>query len=238
MSYKVSLSVSPLPRGARSPGLHPPMPSVVLFFLRYSGRLPPRSFIRLLPCSCCLRPRSLLPLFHSGAFQHLYMNVRPFRLLGVTSSLFCPLRLCPAQRVIFLPAVVNSFCGPQFPCVRIFLKTFSLRHATVARRNIFLQVTANFLRDPQSPQVSSSGSPRRPAARCRPQCRFFIFPEDFTVAPSIGNSQCSTSDSISSGFSSLLFRHASVITWQDIVPFRTSLIFPIQAVIWISFLLG
>jgi hypothetical protein len=49
VSYRASLSVPPLPSYDRCPELHPQLPfAVVLSFLRYRGRLPPRSFIRLL----------------------------------------------------------------------------------------------------------------------------------------------------------------------------------------------
>jgi hypothetical protein len=53
--------------------------------------------------------------------------------------------LCRATpwRVIFLPAA-NSRRGPQFPWVKIFLKTFLLGHATVARQDTFLQAASNF----------------------------------------------------------------------------------------------
>jgi hypothetical protein len=76
--------------------------------------------------------------------------------------------------------------------------TYSLRHATPARRDTFLQAAANFLQDLQIPRVSSFGSPRRPAARCRPRCCFFIVAEDFTAASSVRTSRWSTSDSMSS----------------------------------------
>jgi hypothetical protein len=56
-------------------------------------------------------------------------------------------RATPARRVIFLPAA-NSCRGPQFRWAKDFLKMFLLRHATVARRDTFLQAAANFLRDP------------------------------------------------------------------------------------------
>jgi hypothetical protein len=42
--------------------------------------------------SCHLLPGFLMPLLRSGNFQRLFPNVCPFRLLNVTSSLFCPLR--------------------------------------------------------------------------------------------------------------------------------------------------
>jgi hypothetical protein len=175
--------------------------------------------------SCRLVPGFFIPILHSRPFQHIFLDVRSFGVLGVTSSLFCPLRLCTLRHVTFvlwvilLLAAANSFCGPQFPWVRIFLKTFLLHCVPAARRDIFLQTAANFLWDPQSPRVSSFGSPRRPTARCWPLCRFFIVPKDLTVASSVGTSQCSTSDFTSSGFSYLLSRHSSVVTWQDIVSF-------------------
>jgi hypothetical protein len=62
------------------------------------------------------------------------------------------------------------------------------RHATVAQRDSFLQAATNFLQDSQSPQVSLVGFTRRPAAICRPLCRFFITLEDFTAASSLGTS--------------------------------------------------
>jgi hypothetical protein len=99
-----------------------------------------------------------MPLLLSEHFQRLFPNVCPFWLLGATSSLFCPLRLyslrrvTPAQRVIFMLSPATSFRGPQFLCVQTFLKTIVLRHAIAARRDTFLQVTANFFRDPQSPR--------------------------------------------------------------------------------------
>jgi hypothetical protein len=58
-------------------------------------------------------------------------------------------RATPARRVMFLPAA-NSCRGPQFAWVQNFLKMVLLRHATVARRDTFLQAAASFIRDPQS----------------------------------------------------------------------------------------
>jgi hypothetical protein len=132
---------------------------VVLSFLRHSGSLPPRSFIRLLPRSCSLRPLSRMHFFHSGPFQRLFPNVRPFRVSCTTFSWSYLLRSCPLLRATFvlwviLPAAANSFRGPQCPWVRIFLKSFVLRRTTAARRDTFLQAAASFLPDPQSPQVS------------------------------------------------------------------------------------
>jgi hypothetical protein len=137
--------------------------------------------------------RLLMPFLHPGSFQRLFSSVRPFWVPFPTSCLFSLLRPCPlrratrAQRGISLAAAANAFRGPQFSWVRTFLKKFPLRHATAAQQDTFLQAAANFFRDPQSPRASSFGSPHRPAARCRPLCRFFIVPEDFTAASSIGD---------------------------------------------------
>jgi hypothetical protein len=128
--------------------------------------LPPRSSALTLSCSCCLRPRSLKLLLLSGPFRSLFF-------LGTALSLFCPLRLCPAERVTFLPAEVISFHGPQFPWVQDFLKTAG-------------HFSAKFIRDPQFPRVSSFDSPRRPAACFLPLFRFFRPSVGFTTASSSG----------------------------------------------------
>jgi hypothetical protein len=100
---EVFLSVPPLPRCDHSPEFHPPTPFVaVLSFLRYSGRLPPRSFIRLLPRICCLRPWSLMPLLHSGPFQ-TSLPERPFfpgylyHIVLVVSLAIVPLLYCESS---------------------------------------------------------------------------------------------------------------------------------------------
>jgi hypothetical protein len=85
-----------------------------------------------------------------------------------------------------LPATANSFRGPPFVWVWISLKMFLLRHATVARRDTFLQAATN-LRDSQSPQVSFAGLTRRPAAIRRPLGRFFVTLEDFLATISVGS---------------------------------------------------
>jgi hypothetical protein len=112
----------------------------------------------------------LMHFLQSWPFHRLFSSVRPLRVLGVMLSLveysltkFPSLRATLAQRVMFLPAA-NSCRGPQFAWVLDFLKMFLLHHATVARRDTCLQAAANFFRDPQSPRVSSFGSPRCPAA--------------------------------------------------------------------------
>jgi hypothetical protein len=142
-----------------------------------------------------------MPLLHSGPFQRLFSSVCPFWVSCSTMSLVeCfltkfPLHCAtPAQWVIFLPVVADSFRGPQLPWVQIFLKTFLLHPTTLAWQDTFLQAAANFFRDLQFPQVTSFGSPCHPAARCRPLCCCFIDPEDFTAASSKGASRCSTSD--------------------------------------------
>jgi hypothetical protein len=159
ISYMSFLRVPPLPRSARFPGLHPSMPFMV---------------------------GSFIPVMHCGPFRHLFSNVPPFGLLHVYRDIFL-LRLCHAQRVTFFPAAV-TFRSPQFAWVQDFLKMFLLRHATVAGRDSFLQAAASFFRDPQSPRVSSFGSPRRPAACFRPLCRFFRRSTGFATASSLGTS--------------------------------------------------
>jgi hypothetical protein len=104
----------------------------------------------------------------------------PLLLLAVFLSILrCGGSLISRRRTPFLhpgpfliPSATKSFDNSQFSLVQVFLKTFLLRRATVARQDTFLQVAANFLRDPQSPRVSSIGSPRHPAVSFWPLCRF------------------------------------------------------------------
>jgi hypothetical protein len=63
--------------------------SDVLSLLRRSCHLVPELFIRSMPRSCCLRPRSLMLLLHSGPFQHLILDICPVRVLGATLSWSC-----------------------------------------------------------------------------------------------------------------------------------------------------
>jgi hypothetical protein len=97
----------------------------VLSILRRSCRLVPGFFIRLLPRSCCLRPRSLMPLLHSGPFQRLFPNVRPFRVFCTTLSWSYLLRSCslrPATSVLWvillpaaeIPSAVHNSPGSEF----------------------------------------------------------------------------------------------------------------------------
>jgi hypothetical protein len=81
----------------------------------------PRFFICLLPRSCCLRRRSLMPLFHSGPFQLLFPNVRPSRVSCTTSSWSYLLRLSPAPCHFHLHAGCDQF----LPRSKISLRRFS-----------------------------------------------------------------------------------------------------------------
>jgi hypothetical protein len=110
-SYRVFLSVPSLSKCYRCPGLHPLMSIAVPFtFLRHSSHLTPRSFIRLLPRSCCFRPRFLMPFLHSGPFQRLFSSVRPFRVLGEMTFFPCLWSPCSLCRV--------TFAQPQYLDVR------------------------------------------------------------------------------------------------------------------------
>jgi hypothetical protein len=143
----------PFPSCDCCPVLHPSTLFVVLFFLRHSSSLPPRSFICLLPHSCCLRSRSLMPFLHSGPFKHLFSPICSFRVLGAMSSFPCFCSLCSlaratfAQWVILILAVANSLCGPQFSWVPIFLKRFLFHHATLA------QLSPSCKRQPTSSRI-------------------------------------------------------------------------------------
>jgi hypothetical protein len=118
------------------------------------------------------------PPFPGSTYKFIPDLILPPSLFDRRSFVTASLKLCTlAQRVIFLPAAANSFRSPQFPWVRIFLKTFLLRLATAVRRDTFLQEAANFLLDPHFPQASSFGSPRHPRARCRPLAASSLFPE-------------------------------------------------------------
>jgi hypothetical protein len=131
---------------------------------------------------------SFLPVLHCGLLRHLFLKAPPVGILCANFSLFCTLRLCVAQWVTFFLDAVTSFCGPQFPWVQDFLKTFLLRHATVAGRDAFLYAAGSFFRDPQSPRLSSFGSPRRPADYFRPLCRHYLPLTGITTASLLGTS--------------------------------------------------
>jgi hypothetical protein len=53
---------------------------------------------------------------------------------------------------------------------------------------------------PQFPRVSSYGSPRRPAPRCRPLYCFFIVPEYLAATSSVRNSSFTATDVISTAW--------------------------------------
>jgi hypothetical protein len=110
------LSVPPLPRRDRRPELHPPMPFMVVSFLRYIGRLPPGSFFRLLPQAsvpyAIVAFRALLQslLVLSGLLVPHILCVVPLRLW--------PLRhVTPARRDNFLQAAAMPRVGfePTIP---------------------------------------------------------------------------------------------------------------------------
>jgi hypothetical protein len=128
--------------------------SDVLSILRRSNRLAPDLFIRSLPRSYCFRPQFLVRMLHSGPFQRLILDVRPFGILGATLPLSYLLRSCPlccaasARWVTSLRATANSFRDPQFPWDRIFLASFLYRNATFAGRDTFLQAAGDCLLDP------------------------------------------------------------------------------------------
>jgi hypothetical protein len=127
------------------------------------------SFIPILPCSICLRPRYVTPFLHFGPIKRSFSSVCPFQVLGAMSSFPCLCNPCTlpratfAQRVVLILAAANSLHGSQFPWVPVFLKRCLYHHATVAQLNTFLQAAANFLLAPQSPRVISFSPPRRPA---------------------------------------------------------------------------
>jgi hypothetical protein len=167
--------------------------SDILSILRRSCRLVPGFFIRSLPRSCSLRPRSLMPLLHFEHFQYLILDVRPFGVFGAISSLTflsssCSLRRATyAQRDIFLQAA-HSFRGPQFPWVPIFPKRFLFHHATLARRDAFLLAAFKPFWDSQLAWILPFGFWRRPAARFRSLRRFLSPPTGITAAYSLGTS--------------------------------------------------
>jgi hypothetical protein len=135
-----------------------------------------------------------------------------FGYLGVTSSLFLPLHLCPAEWVIFL-AAVTSFHGEQFLWVIFFLKMFLLRHATVAQRETFQQAEANFSWSAPFILLVSFGSWwQRSTASFRSLRHFFLgSPTGIIVEFSAGTSVfCATSDFLSSEVGFFSFRRSSV----------------------------
>jgi hypothetical protein len=132
-----------------------------------------------------------------------------FLSLGVFRAIF-------ARWLIPLRATASLFWGPQFSRVEDILKMILLHHATVARRDTFLQAEANFIRDPQIPRVSSFGSSRRPAACFLQLCLVFRPLTGFITASMLGTPSCfatsgflSTKVNLSSLW--LLFAHLSLM---------------------------
>jgi hypothetical protein len=93
------------------------------------------------------------------------------------------------MRPYILPEQPYSLgCSLKLFLVQFFLTMIPLYHATLAWWDTFLQAAAIFLRDQQSPRVSSFGFPRRPAARFQPLCYFLSPARGFTMARSLGTS--------------------------------------------------
>jgi hypothetical protein len=67
---------------------------------------------------------------------------------------FAPCKFCTVGRPTFarwavlIPTAFNSFSGPQYLWVQLFLTMFLFPHATFAWRGTFLQVAGDFLLDP------------------------------------------------------------------------------------------
>jgi hypothetical protein len=80
------------------------------------------SLIRILPRSCCIRPRFLMQFLHSWPLKRLFSSLRPFRVLGAMSSFPCLCSPCSlpratfAQRVVLIPGAASSLRGLQFSC--------------------------------------------------------------------------------------------------------------------------
>jgi hypothetical protein len=105
--------------------------------------------------------------------------------------------------------------SPRVLC-RSFLTTILLRHATAARWNTFLQAATNI-----SPEIRNPLGSVSLASRVALQLDYGLCAaSSFTAAFSVGTSQCSSSDSMSPRFCSLLSRHTSVLSWQATVSFR------------------
>jgi hypothetical protein len=117
---------------------------------------------------------------------------------------------------LFLPSslfdrrhFMTSFLAPCHFCIvarpysgggdLLLWSTVPLDHATFAWQDTFLQAAANFLLDPQYPQVLFFGFWRRSADRFRTLRPFLGPPTDVPAASPLGISWCSTIDWI--GFS-------------------------------------
>jgi hypothetical protein len=99
--------------------------------------------------SCGLRPRFLIPFFHSGFGWCLHPNLRLCEVLDAISTLPWPWRPCslrrviPVRRVIFMPTTTNFFRDPEFPRVRTsgWLLRFSAKRRSLCRLFGVLQVS-------------------------------------------------------------------------------------------------
>jgi hypothetical protein len=166
--------------------------SDALSILRRSSHLIPELLIRSLPRSCCLRPLSPMPLLHSGSFQILILDVRPYGVLGATLSWSYLLRPCSlrhatfARCIISLRATANSFRDSRLAWIRIFLMRFLFRHASFTRRDHFLQAAADFLLDRLFPRVLSLLFLRRSAARLQTLRCFLDPPTAINTASALG----------------------------------------------------
>jgi hypothetical protein len=107
-----------------------PLEVLTTRFMIFPLKISQKVFLRVPPlsrCDCCtvsppfnaFHGRVLYSRFTFRTFQ-VSIFLRPFQVSCSTSSSFCPLHLCPARRVTFLPAAVTSVRGPQFP-LRLFL---------------------------------------------------------------------------------------------------------------------
>jgi hypothetical protein len=137
-----------------------------------------------------LLPRSFVPHFLSWCIRKFFLNgptlwVALTTLALVQTFLTTPLlsHAIPAQRIILIRVAVNSLRGPQFSWGAIFLMALFLRHATVARRVIFLSATVS-----QLARILPFGSWQLPAARFRSLWRFLSPPTVITAASFLGTS--------------------------------------------------
>jgi hypothetical protein len=97
-------------------------------------------------CSCCFRPQSIKPLLHSGFGRRFSPNVRPLGVPSGTSSLPCPLRLCPLRRATHVRRVTPLSFGSEI--VRPFGGTYYLslqgRRVSQARDQLAFFFSSSF----------------------------------------------------------------------------------------------
>ena len=98
-------------------------------FFTYLGCPPSRSFTLFVPCSCCLGPRSLMPIMHSGPFHSPFPDVYPaavpLSMLSLAQFFLGILlrRATLARNVVPLLAKPNLSWGPHLFWVK-FLRVF------------------------------------------------------------------------------------------------------------------